>query len=198
MTVVESEAYRIDPLGAGDILHYEQLAEEIYQLLTDEHTLRFLPEKQLNSLSDAKSWLNAAILNFHSGRNKVHLIRSKKTGALLGVIDLIPPVVAKEHYRLDNYPFFIEFYLKGSARGKALMSRLLPKVIEHLRQDGVDDVAAVVNRQNIAAGKVLKRSGFRHEGKFDLVQDLYRYSTSRNLDSGRGSSIVISIAGQSR
>ncbi|UOE52645.1 hypothetical protein MTO98_16360 [Mucilaginibacter sp. SMC90] len=45
MTVIESKAYRIDPLGAGDIRHYEQLAAEIYQLLTDEHTLQFLPEK---------------------------------------------------------------------------------------------------------------------------------------------------------
>ncbi|WP_162996885.1 hypothetical protein [Mucilaginibacter kameinonensis] len=42
---IDSEAYRIDPLGAGDLLYYEQLAEEIYQLLTDAHTLQFLPEK---------------------------------------------------------------------------------------------------------------------------------------------------------
>jgi RimJ/RimL family protein N-acetyltransferase len=195
MTVIESEAYRIDPLGAGDVLHYEQLAKEIYQLLTDEHTLQFLPEKQLKSLPDAKSWLNAAILNFHSGRNQVHLIRSKKTGSLIGVIDLIPPVVAMEHYQLEDYPFFIEFYLKGNASGKNLMSRLLPKVLEHLRQDGVDDLAAVVNRRNVAATKVLKRSGFYHDGKFDPVQDIYRYSSFRNLKSGRGASVLISMAG---
>jgi RimJ/RimL family protein N-acetyltransferase len=181
MTVIESEAYRIDPLGAGDIRHYEQLTAEIYQLLTDEHTLQYLPEKQLSSLSAAESWLNAAMLNFHSGRNKVHLIRSKKTGSLIGVIDLIPPVVAMEHYQLEDYPYFIEFYLKGSARGKALMSRLLPKVLEHWQQDGVDELAAVVNRRNVAATKVLKRSGFYHDGKFDPLQDIYRYSTFRNL-----------------
>lgn len=173
MTVIENDAHRIDPLGPDDILHYEQLALEIYQLLSDEHTLQFLPQKKLASVRAAQDWLSAAILNFHSGRNQVHLIRSKKTGALLGVIDVIPPAVAREHYQLADYPFFLEFYLKGSARGKALMSCLLPKVISHLQRDGIDELAAVVNRQNIPAAKVLQRSGFKLAGTFDHAQDLY-------------------------
>ncbi len=93
----------------------------------------------------------------------------------MGVIDLIPPVVAMEHYEMEIYPFFIEFYLKGNASGKKLMSRLLLKVLEHLRLDGENAMAAVVDRRNIAATKVLKRSGFYHDGKFDPVQDIYRY-----------------------
>ena len=174
MTAIEVDAHRIDPLGVDDIRHYEQLAAEIYQLLSDEHTVQFLPEKKLFSISDARNWLGAAILNFHSGRNQVHFIRSKLTGALIGVIDVIPPAVVQEHYRLAEYPFFIEFYLKGSARGKALMSKLLPKVVAHLRRDGIGRIAAVVNRNNLAASKVLRRSGFKLAGNFDMMQDLYR------------------------
>jgi RimJ/RimL family protein N-acetyltransferase len=195
MTVIESKAYRIDPLGAGDILHYEQLAAEIYQLLTDEHTLRFLPEKKLHSIDAARNWLNAALLNFYSGRNQVHLIRSKACGTLVGVIDLIPPAVAREYYRLADYPFFIEFYLKSSAWGKSLMSTLLPKILSHLVQDGVAELAAVVNRQNVAAGKVLERAEFRHSGDFDQVQDIYLYPAFRNMNCAWGSSDMISMAG---
>jgi L-amino acid N-acyltransferase YncA len=98
-----------------------------------------------------------------------------------------------EHYQLKNYPFFIEFYLKGSARGKALMSRLLPKMLEYLQENGVNDLAAVVNRRNIAAIKVLNRSGFYNDGNFDPIQDIYRCSTFRNLKSGQASSVVIAI-----
>ncbi|HEX8018615.1 GNAT family protein [Mucilaginibacter sp.] len=180
MTFTESKTYRIDPLGAGDILQYEKLTTEIYQLLTDEHTLQFLPEKKLHSVDAARNWLNAALLNFYSGRNQVHLIRSAAGGTLVGVIDLIPPAVAREYYCLADYPFFIEFYLKSSESGKALMSRLLPKILSHLVQDGITELAAVVNRQNIAAGKVLKRAGFRHSGHFDQVQDIYLYSVFCN------------------
>jgi len=175
MTAIENETCRIAPLGASDLQQYEQLAGEIYQLLSDEHTLQFLPEKKLSSVAAAKSWLNTALLNFHSGRNQVHLIRSKGTGTLMGVIDLIPPAVARDHYRLTKYPYFIEFYLKSCARGNALMSRLLPKVAAHLRNEGIDELAAVVNRQNLAAHKVLKRSGFRLQGKFDDLQDIYLF-----------------------
>ncbi|WP_121812139.1 GNAT family N-acetyltransferase [Mucilaginibacter kameinonensis] len=181
MTVIESDVYCIDPLGAADIRQYDQLVAGIYQLLTDEQTLRFLPEKKLQSMAAAENWLNAAILNFYSGRNQVHLIRSKGGGKLVGIIDLIPPAVAREHYRLADYPFFIEFYLKGDASGKNLMSRLLPQVLSHLAQEGVDQLAAVVNRRNIAAAKVLKRSGFCCAGQFDLQQDIYRYSALSNF-----------------
>jgi RimJ/RimL family protein N-acetyltransferase len=175
MTAIEHELYRIDPLGADDLLRYEELAGEIFQLLSDEKTLQFLPEKKLNSILAAKSWLNIALLNFHSGRNQVYLIRSKAGGSLLGIIDLIPPAVAREHYQLTQYPHFIEFYLKSTARGNALMSRLLPKILAHLQDEGLDQLAAVVNRQNLAASKVLKRSGFRLQGNFDPLQDLYIY-----------------------
>jgi RimJ/RimL family protein N-acetyltransferase len=55
------------------------------------------------------------------------------------------------------------------------MSRLLPKVTAHLRNEGVDELAAVVNRQNLAAHKILKRSGFRLQGRFDHLQDIYLF-----------------------
>ncbi|OOQ61502.1 GNAT family N-acetyltransferase [Mucilaginibacter pedocola] len=176
MTAIENDVHRIDPLGPDDILHYKELACEIYQLFSDEHTLRFLPHKKLSSLTAARNWLSAAFLNFHSGRNQVYLIRAKTNRALLGVIDLIPPAVAKEHYHLPYYPFFIEFYLKGTATGKALMSTLLPQVVGHLQSKGILELAAVANRHNIAAGKVLQRSGFIPEGPFDRYQDIYRCS----------------------
>lgn len=175
MTAIEHEIYRIDPLGADDLRQYEELAREIYKLLSDENTLQFLPEKKLSSVTAAKSWLNASLLNFHSGRNQVHLIRSKVSGSLLGIIDLIPPAVAREHYQLSQYPHFIEFYLKSTAKGNALMSRLLPKVLAHLQEEGIGELGAVVNKRNLAARKVLKRSGFRLYGNFDAVQDLYLY-----------------------
>jgi RimJ/RimL family protein N-acetyltransferase len=173
MTAIEHDLHRIAPLGADDIRDHETLAREIYVLLSDEHTLQFLPEKKLDSLKAAKNWVSTAMLNFYSGRNQVHLIRNKRTSALIGVIDLIPPAVAKEHYQLNSYPYFLEFYLKGNARGKTLMSRLLPKVVWHLEQDGIRELAAVVNKQNLAASKVLKRSGFKLVGNFDPVQNLY-------------------------
>lgn len=163
----------IHPLRSGDLTGYEELAKDIFRLLSDEETLRFIPEKRLASVTDAQLWLDGALINLFCGRNSVHLIRSLKTGRVIGVIDIIPPSVAREHYLLNHYPFFIEFYLMAGVQGKAVMSRLLPEVIGALRAQGIRDVAAVVNRKNIAASRVLDKSGFICRTAFDPVQDFY-------------------------
>jgi ribosomal-protein-alanine N-acetyltransferase len=62
----------------------------------------------------------------------------KNSGALIGIIDIIPPSVSREHYRLEQYPFFIEFYLAGNAKGKAIMTKLLPEIIAELRFQGIE------------------------------------------------------------
>ncbi|MGF7036952.1 ribosomal-protein-alanine N-acetyltransferase [Mucilaginibacter lappiensis] len=168
--------FSVHPFGADDFLRYEDLAKEIYQILSDEETLYFIPEKRLVNIEDAKNWLNGAILNFHNGRNAVHFITSNSTGKLVGIIDLIPPAVAREHYRLEDYPYFLEFYLIGDAKGQSIMTNLLPAIVKNLRSNGIKKIAAVVNRKNHAAGKVLERSGFILRNNFDPFQDLYALS----------------------
>lgn len=40
-------------------------------------------------------------------------------------------------------------------------------------EQNITEVGAVVNSYNIAARAVLKKAGFVHQAKFDLLQDLY-------------------------
>ncbi|WPU99046.1 GNAT family N-acetyltransferase [Mucilaginibacter sp. cycad4] len=170
---LENENLLIHPFRPDDLQRYDELVSEVFAILSDEDTLKYIPEKRLLSISHAENWLQGTIINFHSGRNRVHFITSKKNGRLIGLIDIIPPAVAREYYTLSRYPFFIEFYLKGSAKGKAVMTNLLPLVIAYLKAEGIENVAAVVNRRNYAASKVLRRSGFIFQSGFDPNQDLY-------------------------
>ncbi|UOE50984.1 hypothetical protein MTO98_07830 [Mucilaginibacter sp. SMC90] len=140
---------------------YDKLVKEIYQLLSDDDTLYYIPEKRINALADAETWLKAAILNFHCGRNFIHFITDRISGKLLGIIDILSPEVAMDNYRLDNYPYFIEFYLSGTERGKKIMSSILPDLIGKLGNREIIELGAVVNRRNIAAIKVLTRTGFQ-------------------------------------
>jgi ribosomal-protein-alanine N-acetyltransferase len=173
---LENEHFTVRPFGSDDLQNYDKLVWDIYQVLSDEETLHFIPEKCLKSVADARNWLNGTILNLHNGRNKVHFIISNESGKILGIIDLIPPLVVKEHYYLRDYPHFIEFYLSGKLRGRSIMTSLLPVVIKELNEIGIDKIAAVVNRENHAARKVLKRSGFVLQTNFDNLQDLYALS----------------------
>ena len=171
-----SEQLQVIPFKADDLERYDDMTGEIYEIFTDERTLQFLPEKRLYSLEDAEQWMKGAILNFHTGRSYVHFVRSKSSGRLLGMIDILSPAMAREHYFLSNYPWFIEFYLKGDAQGHSLMSVILPEVIDHIRSQGIDKIGAVVNRKNKAARRVLEKTGFLYNSPFDLLQDLYEYA----------------------
>ncbi|MCC8407752.1 GNAT family N-acetyltransferase [Mucilaginibacter sp. UR6-1] len=178
---LENKNYIIHPFRSEDMKRYGKLVKEIFHLLSDDDTLHFLPEKRLRSVSEADAWLQGAILNFHCGRNFIHFITDKVTGKLVGMIDIISPEVAMTNYRLDDYPYFIEFYLAGSARGQKIMSTLLPGVVAELQERNITILGAVVNRRNTAAQKVLARTGFRFRAAFDPVQDLYELSVSEMM-----------------
>jgi [ribosomal protein S5]-alanine N-acetyltransferase len=166
----------ICPIDRISLSDHEDLVKEIFELLSDKDTLRFIPEKAVADLNSAQQWLGTSLMNVQCGRNQTHLLRSCTSGELLGIVDIIPPNVAREFYQLNKYPFFIEFYLKSSFSGRSIMSGLLPRLVSKLQERGVFPLAAVVNRKNIPACKVLSRSGFAFDHSFDQFQDLYSLS----------------------
>jgi len=175
---LEYEQVCIHPLRAADIDRYEQFVEEIYQLLSDEETLHFIPEKRLRSFQEAENWLKSATLNFHCGHNYLHFITERTSGKLLGMVDIFTPGKVKEHYRLESYPYFLEFYLRGKVRGRKIMTKLLPLIIEELDKRNIQSVAAVINKNNFAALKVIEKAGFEFRARFDARQNLYQLSLS--------------------
>jgi RimJ/RimL family protein N-acetyltransferase len=173
---LQNEQVLVHAFRPEELERYEHLVKETYQILSDKETLRFIPEKRLRSLADTEIWLKNNILNFHCGRNFLHFITERKSGKLLGMVDIISPALAGEHYQLDHYPHFIEFYLKSDARGQKIMTNLLPFIMAALNSKGIFDVGAVVNKIHFAARKVLLHSGFKHQSSFDTKQDLYYYT----------------------
>lgn len=169
----DAENWSIRPFRAGDLDRFEELACEVLRILSDEKTLYFIPEKGLRSMAEATAWLQRAVLNFHTGRSFIHFIRQKKDGRLIGMVDILAPDLVKEYYLLADYPYFIEFYLAGSAQGRLLMSEVLPQIIQELQHKGIKKIAAVVNRKNKASKRVLEKAGFSYGLRFDPVQDLY-------------------------
>lgn len=170
---LENDKLLIHPFRPEDLQRFEQLTLDIFSILSDDHTLKFIPGKRLHSLEEADAFLKTMVINYHAGLNYIHFISDKQLNKVVGIIDLISPDVAKTHYQIDHYPFFIEFYLSGFASGCYIMTEILPPVIDNLRQQGIPSIGAVVNRKNIAARKVLERAQFTYKEPFDAVQDFY-------------------------
>ena len=169
----ENDRYLIHGFRPEDLECFDVLTSEVFQILSDDHTLHYIPSKRLDSLEQAEAFLQTMLLNFYSGKNYLHFIRDNTSGKLVGMIDLISPGVAREHYHIGHYPFFVEFYLGSFATGCYLMTEILPQVVQQLLDNGIGSIGAVVNRGNIAAKKVLKKARFQKKHAFDLEQDFY-------------------------
>lgn len=170
---LENEKLLIHSFRPEELSRFEELTKDVFDILSDEQTLKFLPTKRLNSLQEAELFLQTMIVNYHSGRNYIHFITDKELDKVIGIIDLISPQLVKDHYNIDHYPFFIEFYLISFARGCYIMTELLPLLVDNLFKQGITGVGAVINRKNIAARKVLENANFIYSAPFDLTQDLY-------------------------
>ncbi|SEN02536.1 Protein N-acetyltransferase, RimJ/RimL family [Mucilaginibacter gossypiicola] len=176
---LEKETLTIQSFEALDFQRWSEMVEDVYALLSDNQALKYLPFKRLHSVNDADLWLKNALISLHCGRKYLHFIRTKSNGRIIGFIDIISPGLAKEHYQLQQYPYFIEFCIKTEYSQKKLMSSLLPDFLDSLRNQQVGEIAAVINRQNIAAKKLLARSGFTYCKLFDVGQDIYQFSAGQ-------------------
>lgn len=182
---LENECLLIHPIGPEDLDHYEDRGNEIYQLLSNDETLRFIPQKRLRSIREAQDWLTASILNFHCGQNYTFFITDKRTKKLLGILEIIPPNTARQHYQLSDYPHFIEFYLFPEVRRKGLMTTSVARMLEELSRLNISNVAAVISKDNMAARKVLQNNGFFNFSAFDHQQDLYLKVMAGDLQTVR-------------
>jgi [ribosomal protein S5]-alanine N-acetyltransferase len=160
-------------LRAEDLAHFDKMATDVYDILSDENTLQFIPEKRLRNIEEAEKWLQSSVINFHAERNYIHLIRSRVTGSIIGMIDILSPKLVRDHYLLLEYPYFIEFYLKKDVQNSSLMTWLLPCVVKVMKDQGIDKLSAVTDKRNHPAKRVLEKSGFIYRAKFDVLKDLY-------------------------
>jgi len=172
----ENEALLVHSFRGEDLARFEKLTQDIFNILSDERTLKYIPEKRLHNLQQAELFLQSSILNYHSRQNYLHFITDKASGKVIGMIDVITPELARKHYCLDYYPFFIEFYLSGAASGCYIMTEILPLLMEELLRQGISKIGAVINRENIAARRVLEKANFEFKAPFDVIQDFYQTS----------------------
>jgi RimJ/RimL family protein N-acetyltransferase len=172
----ENENHLVHPFRPQDLERFPEISREVFSILSDEQTLKFIPAKRLKSPEAANAFVKTMLINTHTGRNFLHFIIDKNLNKVVGLIDLISPQLAREHYRISDYPFFIEFYLGSLASGSYLMSAILPGFVEQILSQGIRSIGAVTNRQNLAAKKVLEKAGFNYKRPFDPVQDFYEIS----------------------
>jgi len=170
---IDHDDFLVHAFRAEDVRRETAMSKGIFEIFSDESAMRYLPGKKLHTIEDAEAYFRGNLLSYHAGKNYLHFITEKNSGEIIGLLDLISPEVAREHYRLSHYPYFIEFYLKSEFHGRRIMGKLLPEFLKQLKRRDIKVVGAVVNQGNTAAQKAVTKAGFSFVSGFDFLQDLY-------------------------
>ncbi len=171
--LIETEDLLLHSFRAEDMKRFDSLTRDIHQLFGQHSTTTFLPHKKLSPIQQAETLLQTALINQHNGNGQWYFITQKKGQRTIGMIELITPKIARQHYQLDCYPHFIEFCLSSEHTGKGIMGRLLPRLLEKLKQKGIDKIGAVAHPKNHSAVRVLYKSGLIKKASFDSIQHVY-------------------------
>lgn len=175
----ENDQFMVRAFGAPEVERLDELSQDILEILSDERTLKFIPEKRLRNLTEAKTRLKGMLLDHHTARNQIYFIIEKNAKKVIGILELMSPELVKHHYQLREYPHFVEFYLSSHVTGCSIMSSILPIITDILLSKGIPKIAAVVNRNNIPARKVLLNASFVYRSAFDPTQDLFETASTQ-------------------
>lgn len=171
--LIETEDLLLHTFRAEDMTRFQSLSRDIHQLFGQHSSTTFLPHKKLSDVAQAEVLLHTALFNQYNGNSQWFFITQKTRQRTIGMIEVITPNVAKQHYQLEQYPHFIEFCLSPDHIGKGIMSRLLPKLLDKLKQKGIQKIGAVAHPKNLSAVRVLHKSGLIKKTAFDAIRHLY-------------------------
>jgi RimJ/RimL family protein N-acetyltransferase len=171
--LIDTKDLLLHPFRAEEMKRLDSLSQDIHNLFNQSQAKTFLPHKKLKDVQQAEALLQTALMHQYNGSSQWYFITDKVDQRTIGMVELITPQTAKKHYRLKQYPYFLEFCLCSTYSGKGIMSNLLPRLIRKLKQKGISEIGAVVHPHNLAAISVLKKSGIQRQTRFDDIRNLY-------------------------
>jgi RimJ/RimL family protein N-acetyltransferase len=159
--VIENPRLKIRWLEDGD-------AAFIYTLVNDPTWIRYIGDKNVSNLEDAKTYIETGPLemyrNLGFGLNQVSL---KQDGTPIGICGLL-----KRETLTDveiGFAFLPEFRRQGYAFEAATA------VLEYGRiKLGISRIVAILTPDNLASRKLLCKLGFEFENSFQKEPNLYK------------------------
>ena len=158
MTVLETERLSLRQLTAND-------AQFILTLLNEPSFIRYIGDKQVRNLEDAKAYiLNGPVASYERNGFGLYLVELRKSYTPIGMCGFL-----KREELPDpdiGFAFVPEFWSKGFAFEAA--AALLQDARERLK---LQRIVAITSLDNEASIKLLERLGFRFEEVTQLAAD---------------------------
>jgi RimJ/RimL family protein N-acetyltransferase/protein tyrosine phosphatase (PTP) superfamily phosphohydrolase (DUF442 family) len=156
--VLETERLRLRHVEAGD-------AAFIRELVNEPSWLRFIGERNVHSLDDARAFIENGPRKMYSQHGfGLFAVESKAAAVPMGLCGLIRRDALPD---VDiGFAFLPRFWGQGYAREAAAATLEYAREVQRL-----DRVVAITKPDNVASGRLLERIGLRLEGTIRLQAD---------------------------
>lgn len=158
MFTLETERLTLRELTTDD-------AEFSLRLLNEPSFLRFIGDKGVRNLQDARQYiLNGPIASYNQNGFGLYLVVLKSTNTSIGMCGLIKRETLTD---VDiGFAFLPEFWNKGYALESATAVFSYGKDVLKLPR-----IVAITNKDNVTSGKLLERLGLHFDRLIDLNGD---------------------------
>ena len=158
MFTLETERLTLRELTTDD-------AEFSLRLLNEPSFLRFIGDKGVRNLQDARQYiLNGPIASYNQNGFGLYLVVLKSTNTSIGMCGLIKRETLTD---VDiGFAFLPEFWNKGYALESATAVFSYGKNVLKLPR-----IVAITNKDNVTSGKLLERLGLHFDRLIDLNGD---------------------------
>ncbi len=133
---------------------------EIFALRSDQEVMKYIPRPLLKTEEEAIAHITAIDEKIDSNEGINWAITQKGNPKLIGIIG---------HYRLklEHFRSEIGYMLLPEYQGKGIISEALKEVINYgFEVMKLHSIEAIIDPENIASEKVLKKNGFLKEAHF--------------------------------
>ena len=157
MPVIETERLLLSKLGADD-------APFILELLNEPSFLRFIGDKGVRTLEDAREYIRKGPVDSYDRRGfGLYLTRLKDGEVPIGICGLVKRETLED---VDiGFAFLPQFWSKGYAFESARA------VLRHGREViGLDRIVAITNPENQGSIRLLEKLGLRFERMIQLPE----------------------------
>ena len=158
MFTLETERLTLREVSTDD-------ADFILRLLNEPSFLRFIGDKGVRNLQDARQYiLNGPIASYNQNGFGLYLVVLKSTNTSIGMCGLIKRETLTD---VDiGFAFLPEFWNKGYALESATAVFSYGKNVLKLPR-----IVAITNKDNVTSGKLLERLGLHFDRLIDLNGD---------------------------
>lgn len=170
---LDNGVIQIHPLRTSDMMRHTEMVNDLYEIFGDIESLPYNKEKFVKDIETISTQMLGVTVGYEQKIRYTHFLTLKEPNKVIGEIIILSPKSVKDAYKLDNL-WIIEYFLNKQLWNNGIMSGVLSAIISNMKQQGITNIGALVDRENSPSIRVLEKAGFSKTMDFDLKQDLYK------------------------